>query len=61
MKRVEGQRSKVEGLGTSGPWRQLWAHRTARWCLAVLAVFTLAALWGEAERAWYAWKDVTSN
>ncbi len=40
-------------------WRQLWAQRSARWCLAVLAAFTLAALWGEAERAWYAWKDVT--
>ena len=40
-------------------WRQIWGNRTARWCLAVLAVFTVAALWGEAARAWYAWKDVT--
>lgn len=40
-------------------WRQLWKSRTSRICLAVLAVFALAALWGEAANAWYAWKDVT--
>ncbi|MBR6021245.1 MAG: ABC transporter permease [Kiritimatiellae bacterium] len=40
-------------------WRQIWGNRTARWCLAVLAVFTLAALWGEVSRAWYLWKDLT--
>ena len=40
-------------------WRQIWANRTARWCLAVLAVFTVAALWGECARAWYLWKEIT--
>ena len=40
-------------------WRQVWGSRIARACLAVLAVFVLAALWGEAARAWYSWKDVT--
>jgi peptide/nickel transport system permease protein len=53
------QSTAIAAKPQAGPWRQLWAHRTARWCLAVLAAFTLAALWGEAERAWYAWKDVT--
>ena len=40
-------------------WRQVWASRAARACLAVLAVFLLAALWGEVANAWYAWRDVT--
>ena len=40
-------------------WRQVWASRVARACLAVLAIFFLAALWGEAANAWYAWRDVT--
>jgi peptide/nickel transport system permease protein len=40
-------------------WRQVWASRAARACLAVLAVFFLAALWGEVANAWYEWKDVT--
>ena len=40
-------------------WRQVWASRTARACLAVLAVFFLAALGGEAANAWFAWRDVT--
>ena len=40
-------------------WRRVWASRAARACLAVLAVFTLAALWGEATHAWYLWQDVT--
>ena len=40
-------------------WRQVWASRVARACLAVLAVFLLAALWGEGANAWYAWRDVT--
>ena len=39
-------------------WRQVWASGTARACLAVLAVFFLAALWGELANAWYAWRDV---
>lgn len=37
----------------------VWASRVSRACLAVLAVFLLTALWGEAENAWYSWKDVT--
>lgn len=40
-------------------WRMVWASRVSRACLAVLAVFLLTALWGEAENAWYSWKDVT--
>ncbi len=40
-------------------WRRVWASGAARACLAVLAVFTLAALGGEAAHAWYAWRDVT--
>jgi peptide/nickel transport system permease protein len=39
--------------------RRVWAGRVSRGCLAVLAVFVLAALWGEAANAWYAWRDVT--
>lgn len=39
-------------------WRQVWASGVARACLAVLAVFFLAALWGELANAWYAWRDV---
>lgn len=39
--------------------RRVWASRAARVCLAVLAVFFLAALWGEVANAWYAWQDVT--
>ena len=38
-------------------WRQVWASRAARACLAVLAVFFLAALGGEIANGWYAWKD----
>lgn len=37
--------------------RQVWASWTARACLAVLAVFFLAALGGEIANAWYLWKD----
>lgn len=40
-------------------WRRVWAGRAARACLVVLAVFTCAALWGEAAHAWYAWRDIT--
>ena len=40
-------------------WRQVWASRVARVCLALLAVFCLAALWGEVSHAWYVWHDVT--
>ena len=40
-------------------WRRVWASRAARACLAVLAVFVLAALWGEAAKTWYSWKDAT--
>jgi ABC-type dipeptide/oligopeptide/nickel transport system permease subunit len=40
-------------------WGQVWAGRGARACLAVLAVFALAALWGEVAHAWYAWRDAT--
>lgn len=40
-------------------WQRLWASGTSRMCLAVLAVFVLAALWGEAANAWYSWQDVT--
>ena len=40
-------------------WRRVWASRAARACLAVLAVFFLAALGGEAANAWFAWRDVT--
>lgn len=40
-------------------WRRVWASWTARACLAVLAVFFLAALGGEFANDWYAWKDVT--
>ena len=40
-------------------WRRVWASRAARVCLAVLAVFFLAALGGEAANAWFAWRDVT--
>jgi len=40
-------------------WNRLWSSRTSRLCLAVLAVFVLVALWGEAANAWYSWKDVT--
>ena len=40
-------------------WRQVWASWTARVCLAVLAVFFLAALGGEIANAWYRWQDVT--
>jgi len=39
--------------------RRVWAGGVSRGCLAVLAVFALAALWGEAANAWYAWRDVT--
>ena len=39
--------------------RRVWAGRMSRACLAVLAVFFLAALWGEAAKAWYGWRDVT--
>ena len=37
--------------------RQVWASWTARVCLAVLAIFFLAALGGEIANAWYLWKD----
>ena len=40
-------------------WRQVWASRTARACLAVLAVFFLVALGAEIAHDWYAWRDVT--
>ena len=40
-------------------WRRVWAGRASRACLGVLAAFLLAALWGEAAHAWYAWKDAT--
>ena len=40
-------------------WRMVWKGRVSRVCLAVLAIFLLAALWGEASHAWYSWKDVT--
>jgi ABC-type dipeptide/oligopeptide/nickel transport system permease subunit len=40
-------------------WNQIWASRVSRACLAVLALFFLAALWGEAANAWYSWRDVT--
>jgi peptide/nickel transport system permease protein len=40
-------------------WRRVWASPTAWACLAVLAVFTFAALWGELAQAVYAWRDVT--
>jgi len=40
-------------------WDRLWASRTSRLCLAVLAVFVMVAIWGEASKAWYDWKDVT--
>jgi peptide/nickel transport system permease protein len=40
-------------------WGRLWASRTSRICLAVLVVFMMIALWGEASKAWYSWKDVT--
>lgn len=49
------------GAGESywrGAWRQTWARRSSRACLAVLAAFALAALWGELAHAWYAWRDV---
>ncbi|NLG35955.1 MAG: hypothetical protein GX548_11435, partial [Lentisphaerae bacterium] len=39
--------------------RRVRAGRMSRLCLAVLAVFFLAALWGEAANAWYAWRDAT--
>ena len=40
-------------------WRQVWASGVSRACLAVLAVFALAALWGEAANAWYVFRDAT--
>ena len=40
-------------------WRQVWASRAARACLAVLAAFFLAALAGEIANDWFAWKDAT--
>ena len=40
-------------------FRQVWASWTARACLAVLAIFFLAALGGEIANAWYLWKDAT--
>ena len=40
-------------------WRMVWRSRLSRACLAVLAVFLLAAVLGEAAHAWYSWKDVT--
>ncbi len=39
-------------------WRRVWASRVSRGCLAVLAVFFLAALGGEIANDWYAWRDV---
>jgi len=40
-------------------WARLWSSPVSRVCLVVLAIFVLAALWGEAANAWYSWKDVT--
>ncbi len=40
-------------------WHQVWGSRVSRICLGILAVFFAAALWGEAAKAWYSWKDVT--
>ena len=40
-------------------WRMVWKGRVSRVCMGVLAIFLLAALWGEASHAWYSWKDVT--
>ncbi len=40
-------------------WRQVWASRASRGCLAVLAVFFLAAVGGEIANDWYAWRDAT--
>ena len=40
-------------------WRMVWRSRLSRACLAVLAVFLLAAVFGEAAHAWYSWKDAT--
>ncbi|NLB66120.1 MAG: ABC transporter permease [Lentisphaerae bacterium] len=38
--------------------RNLWARRSTRACLFVLAVFCLTALWGELSNAWVVWHDL---
>ena len=40
-------------------WRMVWKGRVSRVCVGVLAIFLLAAIWGEVAHAWYSWKDVT--
>ena len=53
-------RENVAGPSPAGEaWRTLWARRSTRACLAVLAIFALAAIWGEAANAWYVWRDAT--
>lgn len=54
-------RKEVPGGTSFGreAWRQVWASRGSRACLAVLLVFFLAALGGEIANAWYAWRDAT--
>ncbi len=56
---AEAEEARQEASFGREAWRRVWAGRAARACLAVLAVFTCAALWGEAAHAWYAWRDVT--
>jgi peptide/nickel transport system permease protein len=41
-------------------WRELWRRRTARVCLAVAALFAVAALYGEIVYRVYQWRDVTA-
>ena len=42
-------------------WRELWSRWSARACLTVIALFTLAALYGEGVYRWYQWRDATPS
>jgi len=40
-------------------WKQLWAGKLSRFCLIVVAIYTLMAGYGEAIYQWHQWHDST--
>lgn len=61
MSDVREHLMSAAGEPSEGLWRRLWRERRARWCLVVIALFFLAALYGECAYRWYHWRDETPS
>ena len=55
MSALQGNQTAGEMVALRGPgvWRRLWANWSTRLCLVAIALYTLAALWGEGVYRYY--------